>query len=405
MNESCHVRERSADMPQPTVSADPAVIFRLQGNTRQLYAEGCRKRLPAGPAQTLGARVTAFFSVADPESPPLVGMLPFDPYRDDALYQPERISRHEPTVAVAPPLPEHAGVAVAEPAAHLWADTVARCVAELQPHGVNPDALHKVVLARSLRVETNVAVNLQQLARRLGDDPSATAYIAPIPVRAGEPPAWLVGATPELLVSRHGNTVVSNPLAGSAPRCVDKAQDHAAAAALLASDKDNAEHRYVVEAIVDTLAPLCCHLHVPSQPSLQATHTMWHLGTRIEGQLKNPAVSAATLAGMLHPTPAVCGTPRHKALNSIRSLESVDRGFYAGAVGWVDANGDGDWYVSIRCAQVQGRIIRLFAGSGIVADSQPELEVKETHVKFKTMLDALGIDDAGDFRSTDTTDA
>ena len=371
-------------------AATAPVAFHLHAPARRLDAEGCLARLPAGPADTLGTRVDAFFSARRAGPALLVGALPFDPRRDDALYQPERLV---PAAAVAGDgACLQPSAAVAEPAEADYAAAVARCIARLDREG-DPVGLHKVVLARSLRIEAASVVDPQRLAARLGEDTSVTTYVVPLPVVTGEAPAWLVGATPELLVSRQGLEVVSHPLAGSARRWHDPRQDAAAARALLGSAKDHDEHRHVVEAILDALAPLCSRLRAPPGPSLHATRTMWHLGTRIEGRLKDPAVSSAHLAGLLHPTPAVCGTPRLPALEAIRALEPVDRGFYAGAVGWTDAAGDGEWYVSIRCARVQGRAMRLFAGAGIVAGSEPALEVDETAAKFRAMLDALGIDD------------
>ena len=389
MNEALALRE---DAPQPVADSGFAALarFRLRAPTRALDAEGCLARLPPGPAATLGARAGGFF--ARPVDGPalLVGALPFDPHQDDALFQPARLGA---AVTASAPLPALAGEAVPEPGAQAYLDAVARCVARLQDAGEDVGALRKVVLARSLRIDAAAAIDPFALAERLGADPSISAFVAPLPVAAGAAPAWLVGATPELLVSRRGTAVVSHPLAGSARRLRDPGADTRAAEALLASRKDHDEHRHVVEAILDGLAPLCSRLQAPATPSLHATATMWHLGTRIEGVLKDPSISAAALAGVLHPTPAVCGTPRAPALAAIRALEPVDRGFYAGAVGWVDAAGDGDWYVSIRCAHVQDRAMRLFAGAGIVAGSQPALELDETAAKFRALLDALGIGD------------
>ncbi|UNK41649.1 isochorismate synthase [Luteimonas sp. S4-F44] len=365
--------------------------FRLLGPARRIAAEGRQAALPAGPTSTLGARVAAFFAQARTGPDVLVGALPFDPHGDDALYQPARVATADDTLVAATWPPPMCGQ-VAEPAADAYATAVARCLERL--HAADAaEPLRKVVLARSLRIDAASPIDPLALASRLGADVSVTAYVAPLPVAAGEAPAWLVGATPELLMSRRGLEVVSHPLAGSARRARDPAQDARAAQALLASAKDHDEHRHVVEAIVDALAPLCSRLQAPPTPALHATATMWHLGTRIVGTLKDPSLSSAALAGLLHPTPAVCGTPREAALAAIRALEPVDRGFYAGAVGWTDAQGDGDWYVSIRCARVQGRTMRLFAGAGIVAGSQPALEVDETAAKFRALLDALDIDD------------
>lgn len=372
---------------EPRDNQDPA-RFLLRAPLRHLEAFGCRERLPGGPAATLEERVQAFFSVSRPGPSLLVGALPFDPHADDALYQPMRLSLPAPTADQA--LPTLAGGLVAEPTADAYAEMVARCVRQLRG---DDGALRKTVLARSLRVQAEEAVEPLTLATLLGRDPSVATYVATLPVADGETPAWLVGASPELLISRRGRRVVSHPLAGSARRSSNAEEDARVAESLQASTKDLDEHRYVVEAIVDALAPLCSELEAPSRPSLHATETMWHLGTRIVGTLKEPAASSAALAGLLHPTPAVCGTPRQSALETIRALESVDRGFYAGAVGWVDGQGDGDWYVSIRCARVQDRALRLFAGAGIVADSQPALEVEETAAKFMALLHAFGIDE------------
>ncbi|MBN8712974.1 MAG: isochorismate synthase [Xanthomonadales bacterium] len=379
----------------PYLAPGPAPTFLLQGGLRPLRAQGLRQHLPAGSMRTLDQRVADFFAAPDVAPQPLLGLLPFDPDADTALYQPRQVTAGSlPPVSAAQPAPIPAAVAAAEPAVAVWADMVAHCAAGLARRGEHPSRLHKLVLARSLRVELETAVDLPHLAAlaaRLAGDPGATAYLAPIPVADGQAPAWLLGATPELLVSRRGDAIASNPLAGSAPRRADAAQDQAAAKALLASAKDRDEHRYVVEAMLDTLAPLCRQLDA-AEPTLQSTRSMWHLGTGIRGRLKDPDVSAATLAALLHPTPAVCGTPQRKALGAIRRLEPVERGFYAGAVGWVEASGDGDWYLTLRCAHVQGNTLRLFAGAGIVADSQAALEVQETDAKFQAMLQAFGIE-------------
>lgn len=388
------------------VAAHAAPVFRLHGGPRDLIAEGCHRRMPPGPAATLGARVSAFFASAEAGAHPLVGLLPFDPYQDDALYQPERLVAAAMQSTQSRSRPELCPASRPDPAIEAWRGLVSSCRSQLEPRQGDPARLQKVVLARSLCLTTSAAVDLRALIQRLACDPNVTAYLAPLPVLAGSAPAWLVGATPELLISRRGSNVLSQPLAGSAPRSSDPATDRAHADALITSHKDQDEHRYVVEAILDTLAPLCRQLNAPARPSLLATRTMWHLATRIEGRLKHSETSVAELAGVLHPTPAVCGTPRQAALNTIRELEPAGRGFYAGAVGWVDAAGDGDWHVSIRCARVQGRNLRLYAGAGILADSAPALEVAETHAKFKAMLDALGIahadDDAEQYAAGDT---
>ncbi|WP_236638426.1 chorismate-binding protein [Mangrovicoccus ximenensis] len=161
-------------------------------------------------------------------------------------------------------------------------------------------------------------------------------------------------------------------------RQADPVADAAAAAGLAGSDKDRREHAIVVEYILDTLAPFCRSLGTPEGTRLTSTRSMWHLGTPIEGVLKDEGLPSAVLAARLHPTPAVCGLPCNRAEELIRKLEPVPRDYYAGAVGWTDAHGDGAWHVAIRCAEICGAEARLYAGAGIVPGSDPEAEVAET---------------------------
>jgi isochorismate synthase len=361
--------------------------FLLRAPRRSLAAQGCRARLPAGTTATLAERVARFFASARPGPAVLVGALPFDPDADDALFQPDTLTD---TLPAAPGVaPATVADLRAEPSPAAYVQAVADAVTVLRSPGAT---LHKVVLARSLRVASLQPVAPTALAARLGQDPNVATYVVPLP-DAGAEPAWLVGATPELLVSRRGPLVYSHPLAGSARRCADPDEDARAADALLASTKDHDEHRHVVEAIVAALAPVCEHVEAAARPSLHATASMWHLGTRIQARLKDPSTTVASLVARLHPTPAVCGTPQRLALDTIRSLEPVPRGFYAGAVGWTDVQGDGDWYVAIRCARVQGNQVRLYAGAGVVAGSDPAAELAETAAKFTALLTALGASD------------
>jgi isochorismate synthase len=185
--------------------------------------------------------------------------------------------------------------------------------------------------------------------------------------------------------------VHSHPLAGSARRLPDAGEDREAADRLRTSDKNRREHAMVVEAIFDVLAPYCRDLSAPPAPELVSTSTLWHLATPIRGTLRDPSVSSLELACALHPTPAVCGLPRAAAAEAIRMIEPFDRGFYSGAVGWCDGNGDGEWHVTIRCAEIAGSTARLYAGAGIVAGSDPDEEVAETATKFMALLGALGV--------------
>ena len=253
---------------------------------------------------------------------------------------------------------------------------------------IGANVFQKVVLARSLIVDAERELDAKQLLWRLrAVDPDCYAF-ATLPF--GAPPgAILVGASPELLVSRHGRDVRATPLAGSAQRFGDASRDRASADKLFRSEKEREEHRVVVEDVGHVLGAFCDELEHPHEPELLGTANVWHLATPFRGRLHDPGVSVLELVAALHPTPAVCGTPREEAREALAELEPIDRGAYAGPVGWVDANGDGEWAIALRCAEITGKTARLFAGAGIVADSVPEAEVDETERKFRALLDAL----------------
>jgi isochorismate synthase len=253
---------------------------------------------------------------------------------------------------------------------------------------IRANEFQKVVLARSLIVDAERELDAKQLLWRLrAVDPDCYAF-ATLPF--GTPPgAILVGASPELLVSRHGRDVRATPLAGSAQRFGDASRDRASGDKLFRSEKEREEHRVVVEDVAHVLGAFCDELDHPHEPELLGTANVWHLATPFRGRLHDPGVSVLELVAALHPTPAVCGTPREEAREALAELEPIDRGAYAGPVGWVDANGDGEWAIALRCAEITGKTARLFAGAGIVADSVPEAEVDETERKFRALLDAL----------------
>lgn len=198
-----------------------------------------------------------------------------------------------------------------------------------------------------------------------------------------------VGATPELLVSRHGDIVRAQPMAGTAPRRGDPQADAAVAADLLASPVYRHEHEVTIDMVHDTLLAFCSYLDDEAEPSVVALANVQHLATTVVGRLSHPPASVLELVAALHPTPAVCGRPRPAALDLIAEVEGLVRGRYAGTVGWVDAAGNGQWAVSIRCAQIDGNSARLYGGNGIVADSEPTSELAETRDKLQAMLMAI----------------
>ncbi len=202
----------------------------------------------------------------------------------------------------------------------------------------------------------------------------------------------LVGSTPELLVRRTGDHVVSRVLAGTTTRSADAVVDAKHAADLLASDKDRVEHDLAVRSVAEALGPFCSDLVVPRAPEVVRLANVQHLQTDVTGRLAN-GESALDLAAALHPTAAVCGTPTGQARSVIRELEGIDRGRYAGPVGWIDSRGDGAFGIALRCAQIDRedpRSLRMFAGCGVVAGSVPAAELAEAQSKLLTIREALG---------------
>lgn len=349
--------------------------------------------VPRGTATSLAARLEQAFARAAPGAI-IGGALPFDRADDDCLWLAAPISQ-PPAMRRQTTLPLTRWRLTAEPSADEYADIVGRALAIMDQDAGGADALKKIVLARSLLIEADAPIPVDALLARLGHDPAVTAFQVALPPREGMA-RTLCGATPELLIEKRGANIASHPLAGSARRARDATRDRLAADALMRSDKDRREHAIVVEYILDTLAPWCRDLGAPDGTALTCTETMWHLGTRIEGRLIDEATSPVVLAALLHPTPAVGGMPVARASRLIRALEPVARDFYAGAVGWCDAQGAGAWHVAIRCAEICGPAARLYAGAGIVAGSDPWAEAAETGAKFGAFLAALGLPaDAG----------
>lgn len=355
-----------------------------------LLARDTSDTVPPGaapPARRVQDALDARLRAGDP-APVVIGALPFDPAAPDTLVVPRSVRRApalraDPLIALPSPHQETTGDwTVREvPAAAEYAAAVAAVIARMRA-----GEFDKVVLARTLELtsarEPDLAAMVDRLARR---DPDGYTFAVP-----SGPGRTLIGASPELLVARRSGRLTANPLAGSAPRSTDLTEDVRRAAALLESPKDLHEHAVVVDAVREALVPYCTRLDVPARPRLVRTAAMWHLSTLIGGEVADPRVTALDLASALHPTPAVCGSPTAAARAVIAASEPFDRGAYTGMVGWQGADGDGEWVVTIRCAEAEGRYLRLFAGAGVVADSSPQAETDETGAKFRTFLSAVG---------------
>ncbi len=242
----------------------------------------------------------------------------------------------------------------------------------------------KIVLARALDLVAPTALHplvmLNGLRQRF---PECYAFS----FAQGRGPSF-IGASPERLVRVSQGVLETEALAGSIRRGATASEDAALAGALVRSEKDRREHQQVVDDIVARLAPLGIGLQAPAQPSLRRLANVQHLHTPVSGALP-AAVRLLDVVGAMHPTPAVGGAPRVAAVARIRELEGFPRGLYAGALGWVNARGGGEFFVGIRSALVEGATARVYAGAGIVAGSTPEKEFAETELKFKAMRDAL----------------
>ncbi|MGC7097946.1 isochorismate synthase [Amycolatopsis lurida] len=383
MTATAHEGARVADLLDGYAAGD----FFFGTDRHTLLGSGVDGALSETDPVRLAERTTA--ALAESDARLAVGILPFDTGPDATspghILLPRDVRTSGPAHPSAASLPP-VGIGipreqrpVPEPAEHVAA--VARAVEMLRD-----ERLRKVVLARVLDLDFDEPIRPEAILRNLvRGNPAGFTFATPVPGGA-----TFLGATPELLLSRHGDRVVSHPHAGSAPRSADPRIDAENARRLAESGKDRREHAVVIEDMVEILRPFCTHLRV-APTEVVGTPTMWHLGTTVTGTLADPGITALRLAAALHPTPAVCGTPTEAARRVVGELEPFDRGYYAGAVGWVNDEGDGEWAVAIRSAEAAERSLRLYAGGGIVADSDPEAELAETTAKFETVLRAMGL--------------
>ncbi len=283
-----------------------------------------------------------------------------------------------PDLTPADPPDAPAGVSFADGAVdgEQWMSVVADAVAR-----ISRGDLEKVVLARDLVATAEQPIDVRWPLGRL-----AATY----------PMCWtfhvdgMFGATPEMLVRRERGLVTSRVLAGTIRRTGDDERDLALAATLARSSKDLEEHEYAVRSVADALEPHCSSMNVPEAPFVLHLPNVMHLASDVAGVVHDAAtVSSLQLAEALHPSAAVGGTPTAVAVDLIDRIEGMDRGRYAGPVGWMDASGDGEWGIALRSASIAGSTVRLFAGCGIVADSDPEAELAEAQAKFVPVRDAL----------------
>lgn len=314
----------------------------------------------------------------------VVGLIPFDPQKKPLLMVPrdwKTVSLHAAESCT--DMPQPTSISGLDNPAYREAVAVAL-------ERLNRGELDKVVLARLLEVSyENAAINPADLYRNLlVQQPRAFVFSAKLP----ESQNYLMGASPELVLRSVDGQFVTHPLAGSSPRIrpLGSTEDVQVGEGLMHSTKDRAEHATVVDDIRTRFEPFTQELEVPSVPSLLATPQLWHLGTRIIGKLLAD-VTSLDGARAIHPTPAICGFPTSPALKLIQELENFDRGYFGGLVGWMDTEGNGEWALTLRCAEVSRNHAKLFAGAGIIKGSTPASEHQETAHKLGSFGQALNI--------------
>lgn len=374
------------------LSGSDALLFTSGARELRAWGAAARITVPArggalmdGPFQRAIAEAFEQARRAGQENPVVIGAIPFDLGEPSCLTVPSHYEwRPRPAApalddaTVMPPLVEERSI----PDEQGFKAAVAHAIVNFRHSDIR-----KAVLSVTRELRFSAPVDTDRLLASLrAQNPEGYQFRVPLP-GGGD----LIGVSPELLLRKQGERLHSNPLAGSARRQPVAEEDRAAADRLLASTKDQYEHRLVIDEVRRVLEPYCRTLEVPETPSLLATPALWHLSTQVDGVLRDPATTVLQLACLLHPTPAVCGIPTDRARKLISLVEPFERGLFTGMVGWCDANGDGEWVVTIRCGTVKRDTVRLFAGAGIVEASEPAAEWAETQAKLGTMLSACGL--------------
>ncbi|MFM5135969.1 isochorismate synthase [Aeromonas rivipollensis] len=364
----------------------PDFLFTSGQGSLGAYDLGQPIATPAGDWPLLAQQITRALDAAraaGQANPLLIGAFAFDPAEASCLYVPGRYERGERVAPEEQATETNSVIAVqSTPASGEFKASVSAAL-----DAFAQGKLAKVVLSRKLILTLHKPADPERvLARLMAQNPHAFHFS--LPLGQGR---RLLGASPELLLRVSGGEVFTHPLAGSARRASEPVQDEAVARDLLASRKDQHEHKLVIDEIRRVLTPHCRELAIPQKPTLMSTDTLWHLGTPIAGQLHGSDASVLSLACQLHPTPALCGYPTDLARQFIREQEPFRRALFSGIVGWCDSQGNGEWAVVIRCGVLDGHQVELFAGAGIVAGSDPAMEWAETGTKLGTMLKALGL--------------
>jgi len=355
---------------------------------------GIAARVTSREAKTFLANIQVDDTVNAPGSGPvLIGAIPFDSSQNDDFILPKLLifksedgrcwvtSIDDSGLDFNPSLAPNATSSSYEVSPGVEVEVYLNAVTSARD-AVRSGAIKKAVIARDVFVTSSQPIDIHSVLLRLRNS-FGSSYQFSVD--------GFIGASPELLVSILDGEVSSHPLAGTAPRTGDPATDAQLAISLLSSAKNQIEHRIVIDAVHDTLLPWCSYLDWEPEASIVAVANVQHLGTHMSGRLSQPFLHVLDAVYALSPTPALGGFPRDKALKLISDVEGMSRGRYGGAVGWFDSRGNGVFAVSIRCAEFSNnnKTARLFAGGGIVADSEPLSELAETQAKLQAMLAAI----------------
>lgn len=397
-------RPLTADVDLNSVCRGDGMLFVRDGVG--VAGRGELARVPERDALSLLQSITHKGDITSPGSGPvLFGIVPFHPEEEATFILPRVLiakgSDGVHSITVIGETEEHCNDAAFDAALHdaiTWPPSTPTVNSFAITQGVDistyleavtkaRDAvrsgdLTKAVIARDIVVQSSHAFDVHGILLRLRNTyGSSYRYFID----------GLLGASPELLLEVEGRRVRSHPLAGTVPRTGDPARDAQLAEALVASTKNQVEHRVVIDMVHDTLLPHCSYLDWEPEPSIVSVANVQHLGSAVEGQLTEPTPPVMSLVRALCPTPALGGHPSKEAIEFIMNNEGMTRGNYGGAVGWIDARGNGTWAVTIRCAELSRdmRTARLCAGGGIVAESDPLAELAETQAKFQAMLSAI----------------
>jgi menaquinone-specific isochorismate synthase len=359
-----------------------------------IAGSGVAQRVSSREARSFLDQLDIDDRINEPGSGPvLMGAIPFDSSHEHTFILPSvslvkaqdgsawvtLVDDAEPYFGESPSTKPTAGAFAVEPGVSV--DHYLRAVKCARDAVASAD-ITKAVIARDIVIQADDEIDVYAVLLRLkASFGSSYRYLIDN----------FIGASPELLIAVANGHVSSHPLAGTTARSGDTATDINLAASLLASSKNQIEHRVVIDMVHDTLLPFCSYLDWEPTPSVVQVANVQHLGTLMQGMLSAPFAHVMDMTTLLSPTPALGGSPRDKALELIRQYEGIDRGNYGGAVGWFDRFGNGTFAVAIRCAQLSEdrKTARLFAGGGIVADSEPLAELAETQAKFQAMLAAI----------------